>query len=348
MASLSGTSLRTFSSKADLYSEGPPPVKRARLGLREVSDEVKPADAVEAVAHKAIAEAIALPGIVGGAGTASAYAPVVQASFLIPGTPPRGAARAATHSDTGSPVRGAAAASVSVLDGPFKVHRNLTGLFVQNALNIHENGFITKDAAQFRITSIAGAKGQHAQVYAINGPSRFIDGVENASIVIKLFQHDVILKKGKPGIEPLVRTLLKQYAELCETDLPIVKIYNSSTAFTDGYIVAEKVTPFAIPWDESTTIESLREDHLDSLNHLKRFIDFAATQKTTIPLDLNRGNFGINTEGNMVLLDFMEHEEDDVDLSVPGAAFNMIKENCLASLSLDNPHVKRYLGGGDL
>lgn len=344
MSSLSHVSQHAYSASAEEILSRPPPAKRARFGSSGSFDEASSGadghlEQVASVASKAIV-----------AGSSAVFRGGASSSAVL-GTAPKASAFAAVRFDgAGSPVRmaGSVPAAKSAPEQPFKPHSNLSGPFVENALKIHTNGFILKGGDQYKITSVMGAKGQHAQVYTITGPSEFVEGVSNDEIIIKLFQEDVITKKGKPGIELLVSTLVKQYLELKVTDLPITRIYNSETALTDGYIIAEKVTPVDFPWDASTSLEILQTTHKKLLTDIRGFIDFALKQKTTIPLDLNNGNFGINKAGQLVLLDFMEHEEEDFDLSEPGAAFNLIKAHCLASLSKENPHVMRFLDGADL
>lgn len=343
MSSLSHVSPLSHTGAAEEILSRPPPAKRARFGSSSSFEEASGADGhlgqVASLASKALASGVAI-ALTGGA-----------SSSAVTGTPPRASAFSSIRFDgAGSPVRMAAGVSIAKAapEQPFKIHQNLSGPFVKNALKIHADGFILKGDDQYKIRSVLGAKGQHAQVYTITGPSEFVEGVSNEEIIIKLFQEDVIYKKGKPGIEPLVSTLLKQYQELRVTDLAITRIYNSETALADGYIIAEKVTPVVLPWDASTSLETLQTTHKKLLTDIRGFIDFALKQTTTIPLDLNDGNFGINKAGQLVLLDFMEHEEEDFDFSIPGAAFNLIKAHCLASLSHENPHVSRFLNGADL
>jgi hypothetical protein len=339
MASLSNISKPLKLSDVE-YDEafvaGPPAAKRARIARAEETGDEDRDSIVAALAEKAITSSTAA----GGASTETGSK-----------TPPRSPASKSFSfaSPAASPAKAAKLIAASAMPPQlFKIHKNLTGAFVQSALKIHSDGFILKGSESFKISSIAGAKGQHSQVYTISGPSEYISGTNNKDLVVKMFQEDVILKKGKPGIEPLIVTLLKQYKELQSTDLPIIQIYNSETAIHQGFVIAERVTPVILPWDASTSAAELKTSHLPLLTSIKSFVDFALAQTSTIPLDLNEGNFGINKDGKLVLLDFMEHEEEDIDISVPGAAFNMIKANCFASLSKENSHVLSFLNGEEL
>lgn len=238
---------------------------------------------------------------------------------------------------------------VSAMPAILRGGRRVQDPLIQKIQDIYSKCVLKKADEEFRILSIAGAKGEHSQVYTISGLTQFIPGVENAKIIVKLFQERVIENEGSHGIKRFMRTLLTQYQEI-KDHLPVTKIYNSETALTDGFLIAEKVTPFRVQWDKETSVADLQALHQLRLNEFKKFIDFASTQVTNIPLDLHRNNFGINSRDELVLLDFMEHEEDDTpdNLAIPGYAFSLIKNNRIASLANGNPHVERFLKGEPL
>jgi hypothetical protein len=215
-------------------------------------------------------------------------------------------------------------------------------------MSILENGKIKNQTGEdFRIVAIAGAAGQHSQVYNLVGATQFIPGIDNNDLIVKIFQEDVIHASGS-GTTRFLETSLRQYNELRVAGQPIVRFYNADTAPSDGFLIVEKVIPFRMPWDASTSLEDLRAHHRARLAELRAFFDFAKTHNSKIPMDLNHGNFGVNVAGQLVLLDFMEHEEDDWEVKAPGDAFKFIKANCLKSVSKDNLIVAAYLDGGDL
>lgn len=212
-------------------------------------------------------------------------------------------------------------------------------IYAQNAL--------MKDGGRFPILSIHGAKGQHSQVYTISGSVQYIPDIDNTAIIVKLFQESVIQEEGPVRIKGFFSTLLTQYREI-KDKLPVTTIHNAETALTDGFLIAEKVVPFMVPWDKDTDLNTLKTEHLLRLREIKKFIDFAVKQKTSIPLDLHRDNFGINKKGELVLLDFMEHEEDRGSDYEPGYAFNLIKKERIKSLANGNCLIEKFLESGTL
>ena len=58
---------------------------------------------------------------------------------------------------------------------------------------------------------------------------------------------------------------------------------------------------------------------------------------SSIPLDLQAANFGLNAEGQLTLLDFMERDEEEP------YAFSLIAKKCLLSLSNYNKEIYQEL-----
>lgn len=240
--------------------------------------------------------------------------------------------------------KAASGSKVAKMPPVFKPVRAITSVFAQKALKIMEEGCIKKaDGTEVKIIPIPGASGQHSQVYSLAGAPNFLDETDNSRLVVKIFKEDMILSSTSHTIDSYVRTSLRQYEELSDAKLPIVKIYNHKTAKDDGFLLVERVRPLKMPWEIDTTREKLDDEHKELLEQIKFFFDFASKSLSTIPLDLNADNFGLNREGRVVLLDFMEHEEDLDDPSIPGAAFSLIRNSCIEKISKGNPTVRGFL-----
>lgn len=304
------------------------------LGKRKRREfESFPSTTVGQVLSSSSSDSRALISPAGGAGASSSGPLRLQMyeinSFL--GTPP-------------SSPKASSAAIVPKMPPVFKPVRAIVSPFAKAALKIMEEGFITKkDGSQVRISPIKGACGQHSQIYSLSQEIQLLETIANHNLIVKIFQEPVIMSKGDSVINSFLTTSLKQYQELRKAELPIVEIYNCETAKQDGYLLVEKVIPFSMPWNEKTSKEVLLRDHKSILDQIKVFIDYASKSLSSIPLDLNADNFGINREGRLVLLDFMEHEEDLDDPSVPGAAFNLIKSSCFEKISKGNLEVIAYI-----
>lgn len=210
--------------------------------------------------------------------------------------------------------------------------------------SIIERSQIAKDGRNFRISPIEGAKGSYSQVYSIQTEDPLLPGVNNENLVIKLFLKQQLKDHGGTLAQSWLKTSLSQYTELSESDLKITKIYNADTAISDGYIIAEKVTPLKEPlWNKDTSIEELKESEnmMFMLTSLRKFFEKALNQTGKLALDLQIGNFGWNKDGDLVLCDFKE-EEEDCDGST-GSAFQVILNQCLKRVSGENKAVATFL-----
>ena len=137
-------------------------------------------------------------------------------------------------------------------------------------------------------------------------------------------------------IKTLFETALQQYDYL-QGQIPTTIIHNRGTALTDGYLIVERVTPLVLPWTQSTSIESLSPGDRNLLNSIRNFFDFAFVDPSYIPLDLLPSNLGLRHDGTLVLLDFMEHREDDPH------SFRCIARRRLESCSNGNTSIHLYL-----
>ncbi len=211
--------------------------------------------------------------------------------------------------------------------------------FVDAALRIHRTGKIVKNSTEYLVAPVRGIRGQNSQIFQITSRSPFLEGLSNNQIYIKVFLEEHLEKSplwiaGKDGY---LASTLEQYEELESSNLPHVPIYNVATAKTDGYLIVKKLNPFQIPWSADTSLDSLSATHRSYLDQIKSFVEYGVKSASCIPLDLNKGNFGIDEEGKLLLLDYMEVKEDEP------YAFELIKNICLDSLSMQSPSIRAYL-----
>lgn len=132
-------------------------------------------------------------------------------------------------------------------------------------------------------------------------------------------------KKENEGIITLHQTgedkiaiALYQYDLACDffnqdTIRPIVKIYNEENALSCGYTVVEKVTPLTeSPWKNIVSLEAMTPQQKQDLesaiqlmrldNHLRSLYE---NGNKISALDIKLTNLGRNTNGDLVLLDYV-------------------------------------------
>ena len=160
-----------------------------------------------------------------------------------------------------------------------------------------------------RIEPMDGMKGQHGQMFQITGDHPFIPQTLNENLLIKLFHPDC-LDKHPAEVDGFFRNMIHQSEELKTSGLPVVKVYNTDTALTDGFLVVEKLQPFQIPWNHST-VGPLNKEQGSTLKSLIPFFEWGCTSPSSIPLDLRPSNFCIDPNGQLTLVDFMEHDEEE-------------------------------------
>ena len=219
---------------------------------------------------------------------------------------------------------------------PVKPKKNISSPFVLTALEINTNLKFERDGQVYRLNLAAGLKGDHCQLYHVESERELVPGVPNDRIYVKLFHRHVLQGKGNAVEAGYLRTLLAQYDRL-QGNIPTTIIYNRAKAHLDGYLAVEKVRPLQLPWGIDTPIADLSDENRLLLEKIKTFFDFAFNDPSNTPLDLKADNLGLREDGTLVLLDFMEHSEDD------DYAFHLIAQKCLDSFALDNREIFNYL-----
>jgi hypothetical protein len=202
--------------------------------------------------------------------------------------------------------------------------------FVINALRIVDSMQLNPDTF---IAPIDGMKGEHSQIYAIESDQQLVPGVANEDIYIKIFLENVLRKEGNNVEKTYAKNMLSQHAQLREAGFRVVTIYNTETARTDGYLIVEKLSKFHIPWNESSVLEDMSQKDKNHLDYLLSLFAFGLNNPSELSLDIHRGNFGLDKDDNLVLLDLMEENEDE-----PYAFFLYAKNHAL-SLSNGNGEI---------
>ncbi|MBM3207014.1 MAG: hypothetical protein FJZ57_00175 [Chlamydiae bacterium] len=162
-----------------------------------------------------------------------------------------------------------------------------------------------------RIIPVRELYGQHSQIYTVHSNDDLIEGISNNDIYVKIFHEDVIKTYRNAIQNSFIPNILSQYDALQSEGLGVVTILNRDRVLTDGYIVVERLSPFIVTWDASAKVSELSEESRRHLDYLLRLFRYGLTNPSSVPLDLHIGNFGLNAEGNLVLLDFMEKSEDE-------------------------------------
>jgi hypothetical protein len=218
------------------------------------------------------------------------------------------------------------------------INKNLdSSAFASKALSIIERGSIEKNGYDFFLNKMRGMHGEHSQIYSISSDGALCNEVSNNDIFIKIFLKELIETKGASIETEFLKNSLTQYDELQTSGLSTIKIYNRDTAHLDGYLVVERLDPFIIPWDRKSKVEKLSEQQIAILQQIKTFVSYAMQSPSSIPLDLQAANFGLNAEGQLTLLDFMERDEEEP------YAFSLIAKKCLLSLSNYNKEIYQEL-----
>ncbi len=198
-------------------------------------------------------------------------------------------------------------------------------LAIASSLSIEANG------STHLLELLPGMKGHHSQLYRICSETPLVPGIPNENLYIKIFHEEAIQKHGRM-IPTMMQNSLNQYQAL-QGKLPTIQIYNASTAKNDGYFVVQKVAPLPTPW---TNKKSLASEDMALLEQIQKFFEFSWNDPSTLPLDLQRYNLGIDGE-KVVLLDFMEHAEDEL------YAFRLIARSRIKSIAAGNFAVAQFL-----
>ena len=116
----------------------------------------------------------------------------------------------------------------------------------------------------------------------------------------------------------------------------IVNVLNADTIYEDLFYIVEKLYEFNTPWGSFTTISSFSKEQMSIINQIDVFINYALNNPSKISLDLKSDNLAFDKRGNLTLIDFMEHEEEE------NFAFHLRIKNCFISLSFENKEVLNY------
>ncbi len=259
---------------------------------------------------------------------------------------------------------------------PDKLQRSISSSFVLTALAILERKTLREDGS-FPIVECEGKKGKHSQLYAIAGDRPLRQGIRNKDSYVKIFREKVLLLNGDVVETRFLRNSLTQYDAVKQAGLPSIQIYNRDTARVDAYLHVEKVVPLIkkvriedalgrkdlyrcsffdtpdhktppslnpFPWVKGRQITDLPASAKSLLKQLRIFFNYAFNDPSIVPLDLLVSNFGYRKLADqtlqLVLLDFMEHEEED------GDNFKMQARKYLVNWARGNEEVYRYLCEG--
>ncbi len=187
---------------------------------------------------------------------------------------------------------------------PLKKYRGAPTALVQKIQDIWAKSAI----GAHRIHRMDGMNGEHGQMFQITGDHPFIPQTLNKNLLIKLFHPDC-LDKHPAEVDEFFRNMIHQSEELKTSGLPVVEVYNRDTALTDGFLVVEKLQPFQIPWNHST-VGPLNKEQGSTLKSLIPFFEWGCRSLSPIPLDLRPSNFCVDPTGQLTLVDFMEHSEE--------------------------------------
>ncbi len=218
--------------------------------------------------------------------------------------------------------------------------------YVTKALSIYQNSLSNPEFSPipgFRLEKISGAAGEHSQVYKVatnTNNEQLVPGISNDDILVKMHQHKHFQQTPKL-VDSYLENSLIQYDDLKNRGKPISRIYNRETIKNDGYLIVERVTPLAElskSWQQpDVTIENLPEKTQTILREIRELVDFAWNDPSTIPLDLQISNLGINREEKVVLFDFMEHAEDRP------YGFRLIAKKCVNNIAGSSTSLSNYL-----
>jgi hypothetical protein len=188
-------------------------------------------------------------------------------------------------------------------------HRSLTCLnkdpTAEKILAMLEKGAINGRP----MMEVDGLRGAHSQIYEFTSdhtPKK--PKIDGADRYVKIF-HERCLEKHPYQADTLLKTMMQQNAELKTSGLPVVKVINEDTASDDKYLVVEKLAPVTFGWNSKTTMP-LDKENQTRLDEVMAFFRWGAKNPSPIPLDITPNNFGLR-DGKLVLLDLMEHREDE-------------------------------------
>ena len=178
------------------------------------------------------------------------------------------------------------------------------------------------------IVGVNGLRGQHSQIYEFSfdhRPKKTM--VYENDPYIKIF-HEKCLEKHPHRLDEFLSTMMQQNHELKSSGLAVVEIMNEDKVLEDKYLVVEKLDPVTFDWNSETTIP-LDMENQRMLDEVIAFFQWGAQNPSSIPLDLRSSNFGLR-KGQLVLLDLMEHKEDEP------YGFKLHAERCAKEIAQGN------------
>jgi hypothetical protein len=198
---------------------------------------------------------------------------------------------------------------------------------VEKILQIIDEGAINGRS----IRAVNGLRGQHSQIYEFtfdHTPKKPM--MDRADLYVKIF-HERCLQQHPRQADKFLATMMQQNSELKESRLPVVKIMNEDRVLEDKYLLVEKLDPMTFPWDSRTRMP-LDMEQERMLDEVIAFFQWAAQNPSSIPLDIRPSNFGLRN-GQLVLLDLMEHKEDEP------YAFKLHADRCAKEMAKGNSFI---------
>ena len=161
-------------------------------------------------------------------------------------------------------------------------------------------------------------QGRFSEVFVPTSDSAQVcEDVLNSEIVIKILRDDKLRSTSAcpSSAEEKIDLALNQFKCLAEyfknkkeKHPPIVMIYNPDTAKDCGYTVVQKVKPLDAPlWTKDTKVSALSTEQKRHYNTLVKLLEANQVLKDTkmSEMDLKQDNLGIDGQGNLVLLDYV-------------------------------------------
>jgi|GEM_PF-6500518 len=171
------------------------------------------------------------------------------------------------------------------------------------------------------ITNHLGS-GCYKDVYAFGDDVVVMPGKTGAEVVVKMYKRETLERNSDAALRAMTAFSVSQYRRLhahnasagaASERLLFTGIHNDPV--TDGYFICDRVTKF---WENPTTLwstdpkvtfESLPAPIQAQFVSFRQFFVWAIVNKE--PLDIKWDNFGLADDNRLILLDFLEEEEDE-------------------------------------
>ncbi len=165
------------------------------------------------------------------------------------------------------------------------LHKDLTG------------GYLTRPTQEmFRVQQIA--QGSYSNVYRIEGLHSLIPSIPNENLVLKAFHGGNKSGFNEKSLNSFIKNASQNYRQACNLNLPIAKIYNLEEALSDHFFIQEYIA------------SSVDVSNAEQMRQVKLFFDISLG--AGVMFDLIPANFRVREGGTVVLIDFIEEDDDSV------------------------------------